>query len=131
MEGHVSRDCSQEAKPKTCYKCGGEGHIVRRGVLPVREICADNEVSLVIALARTRLRVVLAATAAEASAEGGAVASATAAARRATWRVHALNLLPEATPATVAEAATATAAASRARSLGECDLHGVRDQHCH
>ena len=34
MEGHVSRDCSQEAKPKTCYKCGGEGHIVRAVVLP-------------------------------------------------------------------------------------------------
>ncbi|KAF8979420.1 hypothetical protein BDQ17DRAFT_986769 [Cyathus striatus] len=28
-EGHVSRDCSQEAKPKSCYKCGQEGHIVR------------------------------------------------------------------------------------------------------
>ena len=84
-----------------------------------------------IALARTRPWVVLAATAAEALAEAGAVASATAAARRATWRVHALNLLPEATPATAVEAATATAVASRARSLGECDLHGVRDQHCH
>jgi hypothetical protein len=29
MEGHVSRDCSMEAKAKSCYKCGEEGHIVR------------------------------------------------------------------------------------------------------
>lgn len=29
LEGHVSRDCTMEAKPKTCYKCGLEGHIVR------------------------------------------------------------------------------------------------------
>lgn len=28
-EGHVSRDCTQEAKAKSCYKCGQEGHIVR------------------------------------------------------------------------------------------------------
>lgn len=27
-EGHVSRDCTMEAKPKSCYKCGQEGHIV-------------------------------------------------------------------------------------------------------
>jgi len=27
-EGHVSRDCTQEAKAKSCYKCGQEGHIV-------------------------------------------------------------------------------------------------------
>lgn len=29
MEGHVSRDCTLEAKAKSCYKCGQEGHIVR------------------------------------------------------------------------------------------------------
>ena len=29
MEGHVSRDCTMEAKAKSCYKCGQEGHIVR------------------------------------------------------------------------------------------------------
>ena len=27
-EGHVSRDCGEPAKPKSCYKCGKEGHIV-------------------------------------------------------------------------------------------------------
>ncbi|KNZ76243.1 DNA-binding protein HEXBP, partial [Termitomyces sp. J132] len=26
-EGHVSRDCTKEAKPKSCYRCGEEGHI--------------------------------------------------------------------------------------------------------
>ncbi|KAF9072981.1 hypothetical protein BDP27DRAFT_1319752 [Rhodocollybia butyracea] len=30
-EGHVSRDCTQEAKAKSCYKCGQEGHIVCDG----------------------------------------------------------------------------------------------------
>jgi hypothetical protein len=29
LEGHVSRDCTMETKPKSCYKCGQEGHIVR------------------------------------------------------------------------------------------------------
>lgn len=29
MEGHVSRECTLEAKAKSCYKCGQEGHIVR------------------------------------------------------------------------------------------------------
>ncbi|KAF7288597.1 hypothetical protein MIND_01426300 [Mycena indigotica] len=29
LEGHVSRDCTMEAKPKACYKCGQDGHIVR------------------------------------------------------------------------------------------------------
>lgn len=29
LEGHVSRDCTMEPKPKSCYKCGQEGHIVR------------------------------------------------------------------------------------------------------
>ncbi|KAG6852066.1 hypothetical protein C0991_003442, partial [Blastosporella zonata] len=28
-EGHVSRECTQEAKPKSCYRCGEEGHISR------------------------------------------------------------------------------------------------------
>lgn len=27
-EGHVSRDCTGETKPKACYKCGQEGHLV-------------------------------------------------------------------------------------------------------
>jgi len=27
-EGHVSRECTQEAKAKSCFKCGQEGHIV-------------------------------------------------------------------------------------------------------
>lgn len=30
MEGHVSRDCTMEQKAKSCYRCGREGHIVRR-----------------------------------------------------------------------------------------------------
>ncbi|KAJ7470174.1 hypothetical protein B0H11DRAFT_687673 [Mycena galericulata] len=34
LEGHVSRDCTAEAKPKACYKCGQEGHISRD--------CPDN-----------------------------------------------------------------------------------------
>ncbi|KAH8928547.1 hypothetical protein BT69DRAFT_1277041 [Atractiella rhizophila] len=25
--GHMSRDCPQERKPKSCYKCGEEGHL--------------------------------------------------------------------------------------------------------
>ena len=29
MEGHVSRDCTQEQKAKSCYRCGQEGHISR------------------------------------------------------------------------------------------------------
>ncbi|ELU40678.1 zf-CCHC domain-containing protein [Rhizoctonia solani AG-1 IA] len=29
VEGHVSRDCTMEAKPKTCYKCNETGHISR------------------------------------------------------------------------------------------------------
>ncbi|KAF8889864.1 hypothetical protein BD779DRAFT_1519338, partial [Infundibulicybe gibba] len=34
MEGHVSRECTQETKAKSCYKCGLEGHISRD--------CPDN-----------------------------------------------------------------------------------------
>ncbi|KAI0261398.1 hypothetical protein BC834DRAFT_479244 [Gloeopeniophorella convolvens] len=32
MEGHVSRDCTMEQKAKSCYRCGQEGHIVRRPI---------------------------------------------------------------------------------------------------
>lgn len=36
-EGHVSRDCTQEAKAKSCYKCGQEGHIVSvRSLSPMK-----------------------------------------------------------------------------------------------
>ena len=34
MEGHVSRDCTMEQKAKSCYRCGREGHIVRRVLRP-------------------------------------------------------------------------------------------------
>ncbi|KAJ6603625.1 hypothetical protein DFH09DRAFT_1257590 [Mycena vulgaris] len=27
LGGHLSRDCTAETKPKSCYKCGEEGHI--------------------------------------------------------------------------------------------------------
>ncbi|KAJ7182314.1 hypothetical protein C8R43DRAFT_940471 [Mycena crocata] len=37
LEGHVSRDCTMEAKPKACYKCGVEGHLSRD--------CPDNAAS--------------------------------------------------------------------------------------
>ncbi|KAJ7505991.1 hypothetical protein B0H11DRAFT_2272261 [Mycena galericulata] len=36
LEGHVSHDCTAEAKPKTCYKCGLEEHIVRFPLLFLR-----------------------------------------------------------------------------------------------
>lgn len=37
-EGHVSRDCTQEAKAKSCYKCGQEGHIVGLRLLHVKNL---------------------------------------------------------------------------------------------
>ncbi|KAJ7462532.1 DNA-binding protein hexbp [Mycena latifolia] len=29
LDGHVSRECTGETKPKACYKCGPEGHMSR------------------------------------------------------------------------------------------------------
>ena len=28
-EGHLSKECTEAQKPKACYKCGAEGHLVR------------------------------------------------------------------------------------------------------
>lgn len=34
LEGHVSRDCTSEAKAKSCFKCGKEGHLVSLVKIP-------------------------------------------------------------------------------------------------
>ena len=41
-EGHLSKECTQEAKPKSCYKCGAEGHLVRRVCLFHLAMLADT-----------------------------------------------------------------------------------------
>jgi len=49
MEGHVSRECTMEAKAKSCYKCGQEGHIVRIVFSSFSETSGTDGVSCIVA----------------------------------------------------------------------------------
>ena len=44
--GHVRADCPEEPKPKTCFKCGLEGHLVRPFPTPIitKILCSSPSV---------------------------------------------------------------------------------------
>ena len=90
-EGHVSRDCSAPAKAKSCYKCGQEGHIVRRVILLTFKVpdVIHAFSSPETALKPVTLRVVGATAAA---AEVALAPSAISVARSAILPVRALRL---------------------------------------
>jgi len=91
-EGHVSRDCSAPAKAKSCYKCGQEGHIVRRVILLAFKVpdVIHAFSSPETALKLVTLRVVGATAAA--AAEVALAPSAISVARSAILPVRALRL---------------------------------------
>ena len=104
-EGHVSRDCSAPAKAKSCYKCGQEGHIVRRVILAVIQ---DPDITHAFSSPETALKQVTLAEVVGATAAAAELAlelSATSVARSAILPVRALRLPPE----EVEEEAEATA----------------------
>lgn len=94
-EGHVSRDCSAPAKAKSCYKCGQEGHIVRRVILAVIQ---DPDITHAFSSPETALKQVTLAEVVGATAAAAELAlelSATSVARSAILPVRALRLPPE------------------------------------
>ena len=94
-EGHVSRDCSAPAKAKSCYKCGQEGHIVRRVILAVIQ---DPDITHAFSSPETALKQVTLAEVVGATAAAAELAlelSATSVARLAILPVRALRLPPE------------------------------------
>lgn len=96
LEGHVSRDCTSETKPKSCYKCGQEGHIVRP--LAHRDFRNPNAIINSRATALTPLVVEIQEAGAHLveEAEAARALSATAAARPGTLLVPAPTTLAEA-----------------------------------
>lgn len=107
-DGHVSRDCTQEAKAKTCYKCGEEGHIVRRRItlLSYQQLIFSFSLGNVL-------------TAPTPTPDINQVANATAVAKLGTSRAHALK-----TPLGV-EAVDTTIAEDFPRRLGLSDLSSL------
>lgn len=105
-DGHVSRDCTQEAKAKTCYKCGEEGHIVRRRIALLSHQQLIFMFSLGIAL-----------TAPTPAPDTNQAVNATAVAKLGTSLVHALktHLAVAAVDTTIAE--------DFPRKLGMFDLY--------
>lgn len=94
-EGHVSRDCSAPAKAKSCYKCGQEGHIVRRVILAVIQ---DPDITHAFSSPETALKQVTLAEVVGATAAAAELAlepSVTSVARSAILPVRALRLPPE------------------------------------
>ena len=97
-EGHVSRDCGKDAKPKTCYSCGQEGHIVKIYSTSQHSLnTTDSLYSLVIAptLLTVEAAVVVDGRAAEMLEVEVKLGCVTNAANQGTLLVHAPRLPAE------------------------------------
>jgi hypothetical protein len=90
----VSKDCTQAAKPKSCYKCGLEGHIVRFGCLHRQSnVCSLLFSRAIAQIAKTQIRSVVELAMLLTATIGRAVRNATNVARLAISQELALNLV--------------------------------------